>query len=342
MTWIELGIEKLLKKVLKKNKNIVKADLLLAGYISTRENLIENVLGEIKGKLPSMSDHGPSHVANVLNNIEKLLGDEINQLSCLELYSLCLATLFHDVGNLYGREEHQTNIADIYDFATKGKNKQEKYIVLKTCQAHCGYSIDGSKDTLKDVDQQYPLYGMPIRLRDIAAILRLSDELAEGPQRTSEYMQKAHLYESENEIFHKYASVTDICIDRGNERILLTYNIELKTNDKGLLDPEKEKEFKDLIKFIYKRIIKLDQERKYAKFFCNLLSPLKTTSIQFNIWFRGNFLNLCLNPINLSDIVIPGDDSKKISEIDSNYEIEALFQRVKSEMQKAQELKKKF
>ena len=64
-----------------------------------------------------------------------------------------------------------------------------------------------------------------MRLRELAAVLRFADELAEGPQRTSEFMQAEGLYESESQQFHDYANSTHILIDRGTNRIILTYEI---------------------------------------------------------------------------------------------------------------------
>ena len=50
---------------------------------------------------------------------------------------------------------------------------------------------------LKELAETEQLEGRPVRLRELAAVLRFADELAEGPQRTSEFMQAEGLYESE-------------------------------------------------------------------------------------------------------------------------------------------------
>ena len=72
--------------------------------------------------------------------------------------------------------------------------------------------------------------GQLVRLRELAAVLRFADELAEGPQRTSEFMQEEGLYDSESQQFHDYANITNILIERQNSRIVITYEIDIDVN----------------------------------------------------------------------------------------------------------------
>ena len=74
-------------------------------------------------------------------------------------------------------------------------------MVVRATSAHTGKAQDGSCDTLKEVAELDHLANRPVRLRELAAILRFADELAEGPQRTSEFMQVEDLYESESKNF---------------------------------------------------------------------------------------------------------------------------------------------
>ena len=260
---------------------------------------------EIKRILPEHTDHGISHIEKVLDNAGNLLGDEVEKLSGIDLYCLILSILFHDVGNIFGRRNHQHNVEEIYKFVRPGIlwKPDENNIILEAAAAHCGEATDGTKDTLKEIPESGHMDGKPVKLREIAAILRFADELAEGPQRTSRFMQQQHKYRASSKIFHKYVQATNICIDRGNQRIVATYNILFEIGRNGNLTKKSKKGISDLLNFIYKRIIKLNQERQYARHYCNLLSPFKKTSVAFNFYADKKNLNLDLDEVDLTDLV---------------------------------------
>ncbi len=329
--WELRKIEEITKKALVEERGVVQGEEKFAAYTMARKNLVEQVLPEIKAVQPQLTDHGPDHVANVLDNAEGLLGEDIHKFRGIELYCLILSILFHDAGNVFDRKEHQLNIAKIYDYIRPGPepNKQEKYIVLKATEAHCCEAGDGSKDALRDLDDTTQLDRKPVSLRQIAAILRFADELAEGPQRTSIFMQRQHKYSSDSQIFHKYAKITNVSIDRGNERIALTYNIDVDIDEHSSLSNEKEEELRELLDFTYKRIIKLNQERQYTKHYCDFLSPFKKTTVAFNFWIDGQHNDLGLVQVSLTDLVVPGDTHKGFYEYDRSYELKNIVEKIR-------------
>lgn len=281
------------------NKHQIEDDLLLAlirqfgdeigqvhfnKYITARNYLVDNIYEEIKGKEPSLSDHGPKHIYNVLDNAKKLLSDDISALTGMELYCLCLMILFHDVGNLEGRVDHNKNITEIYNKVRNRDSKfnHERRVVIKGAEAHCGKTATGDRDTLATLDEVESIEGCRIRLREMAAILRFADELAEGPQRTSSYMLETGRYNKDSQIFHRYASMTNVFIDKGNNRVVLSYYIDIKATD--LEDP---KELTDLIHFVLERINKLDEERRYNKHYTPLLTDFKKTDVSINFDYEG-------------------------------------------------------
>lgn len=281
-------------------------------YTTARKCLVEEVLPEIKSVLPKLTDHGPSHVENVLDNARKLLGEDIKKLSAMDLYCLILSILFHDVGNVFARKEHQHNVNQVYNYVRKGKeNRREHFVVLRASGAHCGDANDGFKDTLKALDEKTSFVGGAILLRDIAAILRFADELAEGPQRTSMFMQIHHNYPADSYLYHKYASITTVEIDRLGERIALTYDISFHTNGNNKLGQKEQNEILELLKFTHKRIVKLNQERQYAKHYSAFLSPFTKTTVVFNFWANGELLGMALDEVRLTDLVVPDDEPKE-------------------------------
>ena len=188
------------------------------------------------------------------NAILLLSDDGIKKLSGIEMYCLGMFILFHDTGNVYGRKNHHKKVGRVFD-CIRDKDislRHEKTLVVRATSAHTGKAQDGSCDTLKEVAELDHLANRPVRLRELAAILRFADELAEGPQRTSEFMQVEDLYESESKKFHDYASRTTILIDRQNSRIFITYTIDIDIN--------KPDELSDFLSFVFERIQKLNQE----------------------------------------------------------------------------------
>ena len=86
-----------------------------------RTALLDNILDEIRRQEPCLTDHGPEHVSDVLTKASQLLQDSPDYFSAIELYVLGLGILFHDVGNLEGRLEHNRRIAKYYDFVRPGQ-----------------------------------------------------------------------------------------------------------------------------------------------------------------------------------------------------------------------------
>jgi hypothetical protein len=54
------------------------------------------------------------------------------------------------------------------------------------------------------------------------------------------------------------------------------------------------------------------------------LSPFKETGAWFSFWFGGQQLELDIKPIVISDLIVPGEPTKDIEQIDTRYEISSL------------------
>lgn len=316
--------EQLRKKILEEFEASEGRELISA-YEQTRTKLWKEVLPYIRSVEPSLSDHGPEHVENVQKNTTLLLSDDgvIKDLSGIEMYCLGMCILFHDAGNVLGRVGHHNRVTEIFD-SIRGKYaslRHEKALVTNAARAHTGTVRDGSYDTLKPLPEIDHLQGKPVRLRELAAILRFADELAEGPQRTSDFMNEKQLFDPDSKIYHEYATSTNISIQRNYSRIALAY--EIAVDVKGT-DEERQMQLSKFLDFVYKRIIKLDQERRYACYYSKLLVPFKSTDVTFRFHCDGAILDTDLSPLKLTDIVVPGDQAKKVSDIDTAYSIEAL------------------
>lgn len=316
-----------------------RASALLGAYAQALEYLKANIYEEIRGTEVDLTDHGPRHVANVQRNILELLAHEepdLQVLSASDFYCLAMSTLFHDVGNILGRIDHHQNIGGIFDAArgTDPATKREKTLVLRICGAHTGQASDGTHDTLKELNEIDHLDGKKVRLREIAAILRFADELAEGPQRTSAFRLQRDDYQVSSRVYQEYASVTHVLIDRGNGRILLAYEIPV---DAGPNPIEKQESLETLFSHIFHRVTKLDQERRYATHYAPTLSPFKATVASFTFHCGDSILDYDLPKIVLNDLTVPGENVGSIENANPVYSPETLSEQLISLCQETKE-----
>lgn len=334
MAWETRNIEEKLKEVLElKMASKAKAEEIYAQYISARKALVDEILPEIKAIENNLTDHGPDHIANVLDNVYNLLGDHIDKLNWAEIYFLCMIVLFHDVGNIDGRKGHfnKAVIQKIYNYVRKSNSKfnSERRLVGLAASCHSGKASDGSADTMGELSENDEgLFGEGISLRKLAPVLRFADELAEGPQRTSDYMISTGKYDEKSKIYHKYAQITDIYIDRGTGRISLTYDIDVKVKSNGSLTQKERKNLQELLEYCYVRIVKLNDERRYNKFYSRLLEPFRRTDVRFNFSVNQLPCDLGMNELTITDLTVPGNSSSPIEDINNEYELKTLIDRI--------------
>ena len=135
---------------------------LISAYEQARSKLQQEVYPEIRGSEPNLTDHGKRHVLNVQQNVIDLLSDDgLKKLSGIEMYCLGMFILFHDVGNVFGREDHRDKVGGVFD-QIRGRNAsllREKTLVVKATWAHTGTAQDGSNDTLKELSVSDHLEG---------------------------------------------------------------------------------------------------------------------------------------------------------------------------------------
>lgn len=320
------ALEKIQQQALLSQFGETKGEEYFQDYLYARKVIFDEIAPEIKAIEPTLTDHGPKHLDNVLYNAHKLLGEAVGELTGIELYVLCVGILFHDVGNIEGRTGHNTKISKVHEYVRKratSSYRREKDIVMRLAEAHCGHTPTGSKDTLKPMPATLELHGESVRVPEIAALIRLADELAEGPQRTSCFMQDEGKYPKESVIHHKYASsISEIAINRNNKRIALTLDINLTTAETGDITFDVEVSLGAFLEYSFGRIMKLDEERRFTKHYSDWLSPFKSTSVSFCFWLDGERLDLDLDALVMSDLTVPGSDTRPLSDFDPKYTVE--------------------
>lgn len=349
MAWTTQEIEASLEKNLKKKYKRASAEATkyFGYYTYARDILVsEKIFDAIQTLKPELSDHGQDHIMNVLTNAGRLLGKELDKMDAIQLYFICITILFHDVGNLIANREthHQQDIIrEVYDHIRNRKREfdEERMLVPEVASKHSGSAGDGSKDTIKELHEETPyLFETPIYTKQTAALLRLADEMAEGHQRTSIFMNKYYSYPyiPNSVIYHKYGEITKPFIDRKGKRIGLTYNFSIPAKD-GVISEIAHKEFIELYTFTIRRMLKVEAERKYCKYYCEWLAPFNKTDVTFNYMIENEIvgttkstrINLDNARLILDDLVLPIDESPaKFFKSKSAYEPESVFNSIKS------------
>ncbi|MCZ4280391.1 hypothetical protein O4H49_06360 [Kiloniella laminariae] len=354
-TRLELHVKENLHNVIGQNK----AEDAYACYVNAR-NAVLKLSAEIKAKEPNLSDHGPVHIHDVLENAWGLV--EGQGLCVLNLYVLALSIAYHDIGNFFGRKNHNKKIAEIFNETFPEHYEFKKTLrsqVTKIAGAHTGKARDGSDNTLQDlVDDTNYIHKKPIKMRSLAGILRFADEMAEGPQRTSGYRLTKNDYDEISKPFHVYASCCEPCAShRERGSLFLNYSIPIeiikdkvddskkntnifsgiknllssssKTDNPLIVHNTSKMPLSELLDLIYHRVIKFDQERKYCRYYSSVLDDFKETSVVIEFSLNDEeILPLDLKPLVLSDLVVPGDVSKTIHSIDPAYDIPSIIDKI--------------
>ena len=108
MSWIDTNYEIAMKDYFKEKLGDINGKALYVKYETLRNEMVDdNFFSEIKGAEPDLSDHSQRHIQDVFNRTYKVIGEEeFKSFNVYEIYSLALMILFHDVGNIRGRDYH--------------------------------------------------------------------------------------------------------------------------------------------------------------------------------------------------------------------------------------------
>ena len=181
----------------------------LGRFADLDEHMNENVhkyvnIGAAAAGCGWLTDHGPDHVSTVMRRIEDLTyKDGRCVLSPYETYLVLVAVHVHDVGNAYGRNEHEKQAKKmLFELPARyiGSDTMEKRMIFDIAMAHGGtIASGGNKDTIGGLRHDR-------RIKRLAAILRFADELADDNTRTSRFVIDAAGEVAPRSIaFHLYA-----------------------------------------------------------------------------------------------------------------------------------------
>lgn len=338
MVWAEQKFEAATKQALEGFQG--NGSSIWSKYEVTRDDVVANILPHIATQEPGLSDHGVDHIANVIRNVGLVLGMNgagkiydgapLASMPAVERLLLALGCLLHDIGNIKGRDRHNLVTGQVWKDAGGGSFKQwqpaDRKTIIALCQAHTGKAADGSKDTLKHLTSVDGYFlGETVPLAKLAATLRFADELAEGVQRTSRFLLFQQLYGTDNIDYHRYANATEVTIDRAKGRIALNYTIEL--TDPGMSEGNLSDNLERLLSLVFKRIVKLEHERVYARHYAPDLLAFSETSVVIDITRQDEQL-LELPPLVLNDFNMRSLEPAHLAVLDPAYDVKAIISEV--------------
>jgi hypothetical protein len=341
MNWEERPLEQHVKWLLS-DKLGQEGDKLWNDYVTTRNEIVTKILPWIAKEGQGLTDHGVVHIRDVIDNAALLLGfknhfgddnyrSDCHTFSPHEMLILLMGLLLHDIGNIYGRDRHNEKINKVWSELTCWNlwGNTERQVIFSVGRAHCGKDDNGSNDTLKalSVSNNY-FFKEAVRLAPIAAIVRFADELAEGPQRTSNFLISSKLIDDTSEIYHQYAQITRVSIDSASGRVALSYSIDSENKDYPKNKAKLKKYLSQLLKIVYARAEKMNHERLFARHYCKELALFRDTSISITFFKNDLPTDLSLDPIVLNDINILGNISGKIEQINPSYNIDQLIKKL--------------
>ena len=215
-----------------------------------------------------------------------------SELNAYELYILLVAIRVHDVGNIYGREDHEKRcfqiLRDIGGAA--GLDDREKKAIANIAQTHGGRTSELSKDTIGQLEVRLLAANVSYRPRLLAGIVRIADEICENKRRAATVLMRAGKLPRHNEIYHQYAASLTGNRWFANDRALhLTFEPRLSEVEKPWGCEERTDTNKNLVSEaylldeIFARLEKMDLERRYCNMFTREIFTIDAIKVTITV-----------------------------------------------------------
>lgn len=250
-----------------------------------------------------LTDHGPKHIEKVGSEAAKIIDQMGDELVPYEIFLLLLSIQVHDIANISGRASHENRIDEVWKsvIGPLGFDSLDKNMAIQIASTHGG-TFEGSKSTLRAVEQITKYKNIPIRPRLLAAILKLADELAEEVDRASTVQLELSLLPKESEVYHIYSSglhTAHVEASSGTIELKLAFSSEYFGRKFG-----KGEEEVFLLEEIYERTLKTWSEAVYcSRYLPNLL--LTTVDVDIQIFDEETRLEACRIKYRLEDTGYP-------------------------------------
>lgn len=271
-----------------KTKNeLIKNFEYIESFLNNKYHPNVNIGAAISGD-GVLTDHGVEHVQAVMDKAFKIIKEKVHLLKGYEIFLLLVAIHFHDLGNISGRQDHETKIIEIMDEMGDQlpMDVPEKELVVSIATAHGGFADDAhkNKDTLRSVYPETHCNGIIVRPIILAAVLRFADELSDDFNRFVNID-----IPPENKIFHEYSKSLEP-VGFNGKTLSFKYRIPYEKTKETMKKGSKEIYLYDEIRLrLSKCLLELDYCRKYADRFIDIT----TLSVSIKIMDPKNTIKSC-------------------------------------------------
>lgn len=306
----------LLESVNKWHKDIIKE---IEKVKKSRVKNKDTYLKELEDKMQCdpviyLNQHGVGHVEKVIEKVLELIKKfRFGYPSASEVFILLCAIQIHDIGNIYGRDGHETSFATTFHELAKDiiPDSVTRKNILKIAQVHSG-NIYGDKDTITKANLQYnkTWFNKQIREPILAALLRFGDELADDSSRFDKVAFDMKKIPKESLIYHEYSkslhavNIFDHDINKTCYVSLEFYidskavTVEYLKGNKPIL----------LMDEIFNRTKKMEQERRYCMRFLSQFIPLTEIMVKIEIEPEESLMQMVPITYTLSEKGYPAND----------------------------------
>lgn len=290
-------IESYFKSIDGESKHIFPGNF---NYVTTYNFISQNLITKIhpfveKGAMNAdneifLNDHGPEHIQKVIFRATELLNcfSAGFKLSEYETFLLLVAIHIHDIGNIYGRDNHEINSINVIKALGLecAMDRIEWECVFDIAEAHGGKP----KDKISSLVEEKVL-NFVVRRRTLAAILKFADELADDRTRANRFALITGEMKEYSKLHHKFSyCLHTVDVDKTGKQIKLIFDVE----ENDLIDKYKKKtksgeEEVSLLDEIYNRTYKTHLERVYCSRF--LKTQIEFERVRVAIVITLNKLN---------------------------------------------------
>jgi len=261
--------------------NPIHKDIVTGALLADIYKKLES--GEVTwDNITYLNNHGPEHVKAVIEKASQVLIASKCKITAYEGYLLLMAIQFHDIGNIFGRENHEKQCMKIMqDFEYIGRDAPEKMLIAKIAAVHGGIIGEKNKDTISALEEKTNMMGQKeVRVAFLSALLRFADELADDRTRASRFLMEKDKIPNLSRIHHAYSSSLHSVIAENN-RISLAYTLD--AND-ALKKYMKNGSDIYLLDEIYSRTLKMHFEKIYCMRFLRPYVNIDSIRVEIQIY----------------------------------------------------------
>ena len=238
-----------------------------------------------------LNDHSADHIQMVMEKVSKILwfdGSQTEDLNPLECFILLSAIQIHDAGHVIGgREHHEQNAKEFlkkYDSNVVGS--PEKKIIYEIARAH-----SGKDDPIGKLPQAQDISNFSVRMRLLAALLRLGDEMADEASRASAFLYEEGKIVEDSRLFHAFSlSLSSFLPHVDTQEISMRFNLNKSRCCEVFKKPTKDGEIETyLLDEIYVRTFKTFRECLYYNRFVSDRLRFNSVSVTIEFYDDENF-----------------------------------------------------